>query len=230
MRRAAARAETQDVTTTACDGDDPRCWQEALAAARGDAAARAAFWAHHARQIHAWLWLRWRHGTLRSSLDDAAQEVYLECFRPGGAMAHLDPTRAHHGLAPFLRAIVRNVAQRFERARRREREHREAYATGRATTDAGVANDTAHGAVDHEQLAAALARLERDDPEHDGPHSLRTFVRLHFEQGLPVRAIAHAWHELPAHVHDLRRRACRHLRACLRDVQRRGAGRDQPAR
>lgn len=227
MRGDATPPETALVMNTATPSDDLRSWQEALAAARGDAAARAVFWLHHVRRIHAWLWLRWRHGTLRSSIDDATQEVYLECFRPGGAFAHFDPARAHHGVLPFLHAVVRNVAQRFERSRRRERAHQIDYAVEHTTFADAPLTTSGDATIDRERLAAALDHLDDGDPEPGGPHSLRTFVRLHFEEGRPVREIARAWQAPPTLVHELRRRACRRLRACLRRI---GAPRDQPAR
>lgn len=194
----------------------------ALAAAGGDPAARAAFWAQHARQVHTWLWFRWSRTTLRGCIDDAAQEVYLECFRRGGAFTHFAPERARHGVTGFLRGIVRNVAHRFERQRTRERAHR-AHLTGtppplHGDDDAVPAGDGT--GIDHEHVVAALDRLDHDDPARGTPRSLRAFLRLRFDDGLPVRTIAKHWQTTPDHVHELRRRACRRFRSCLLAVLR----------
>ena len=163
-------------------------------------------------------------------IDDAAQEVYLECFRRGGAFAHFAPERARHGVTGFLRGVVRNVAHRFERQWSRERAHR-AHLTVtplpvHSSDDAVPAGDST--GVAHEHVVAALDRLDHDDPARGTQRSLRAFLHLHFDDGLPVRTIAKHWQETPDHVHELRSRACRRFRNCLLAVLR-DAGAPQPA-
>lgn len=202
----------------------------ALEAAAGDVVARTEFWEHHARQVRTWLWFRWSRSSLRGCIDDAAQEVYLECCRPGGALTRFVAERAEHGFAGFLRGVVRNVAHRFEHQRARERAQRADYADTRSAALATVERQPGDAGpdVDHEQVVAALEHLDRDDPARGTPRSLRTFLRLHFDEGLPVRTIARRWQEPADRVHELRRRACRRFRACLLTVLR-GCRADQPA-
>ena len=56
---------------------------------------------------------RWRSSSQSSELDDAVQEVFVECFRAGGVLKRVDASRPG-GLRPFLFGVVRNVALRFE--------------------------------------------------------------------------------------------------------------------
>lgn len=195
-------------------------WLEAQAAAAGDEQARNSFWNRHVRAVRMWLWFRWSHRSLRSFVEDAAQEVFLECFRPGGALAHMDARKAQHGVVAFLRGIVRNVAHRIERTQARDFEHRRRLAVAAATpapADAGAAEQIDR-AWEHDRVMAALALLDQEDPPDGMRHTLREFLHAHFEDGLPVRKIAAAWQEKPEHVHELRRRACRRFRECLHRV------------
>jgi DNA-directed RNA polymerase specialized sigma24 family protein len=56
---------------------------------------------------------RWRGSHLRPDLDDAVQEVFVECFRQGGALEAAGDGRVPSFRA-FLCGVVRNVAHRFE--------------------------------------------------------------------------------------------------------------------
>jgi RNA polymerase sigma-70 factor (ECF subfamily) len=85
-------------------------------ASAAPADARAAFCVRHRDAVRACLRRRWRHSPLRSQVDDAVQEVLLECVRPGGALDRFDPARAAHGEESFVRG-----AGPRRRARRRSR-------------------------------------------------------------------------------------------------------------
>ena len=63
------------------------------------------------------------------------------------------------------------------------------------------------------------ALMASDDPTLVEPLAL---LYLHFEEAMPVRDIAGAWHTKVEHVHELRRRACGTFRACLLRVRRGG--------
>lgn len=192
-------------------------WRLAHAAARGDERARADFWQRYSHSVRLWLWFRWCHTSRRNLIDDAAQEVFLECFRPGGALAHLDRARAHHGLEAYLRGVVRNVACRIERAQARDFHHRRslAAAAGQAAPEESGSAECIDRARAHDQVLAALDLLDREDRQAGTDHSLRAFLRAHFEQGQQVRTIAAAWQEQVDHVHEVRRRACQRFRDCL---------------
>ena len=209
--------------TAACD------WSLIRRCAAGDRDARTAFWHRYAGDVRSWLSRHWALTPYRSCVDDALQDVFVECFRPDGALARVDPARAVHGFPAFLHGVVRHVALRVERDRAREHGHRRQFAVRAEGRDArDQPPELLERTVAREHVLAALACLDREDRERGTPRSLRTFLREHFEEGLPVRLIARAHAEPPELVHERRRRACRRLRECLRRVVAAAANR-QPA-
>ena len=90
---------------------DPTCWTLIAGAAAGDRGEQDLFVRHYAPVVRAYLGARWRDHRLRSELDDAAQEVFLECLREGGALSRATPGRPG-GFHAFLLGVVRHVALR----------------------------------------------------------------------------------------------------------------------
>ena len=105
-------------TATPVSGTDETCWTMIRAAADGDATARARFSRIYREPVLGYLRARWRSPALLQELDDALQEVLLECLKDGGALERADPDRPG-GFAAFLRGVVRNVARRIEGRRSR---------------------------------------------------------------------------------------------------------------
>src|SRR5687767_9822570 len=91
--------------------NDLTCWTLIRDAAAGDAVARDQFAAVYLPVVRAYLVARWR--TSRHSADDAAQDVFVECFRAGGLLEKAAPDR-DGGFRAFLLGAVRNVARRHE--------------------------------------------------------------------------------------------------------------------
>ena len=89
------------------------CWTVIRAAAAGSPSDREELARRYLGVVRAYLAARWRGSGLRPDLDDAIQEVFVECFRQGGALE-----AAGDGWVPsfraFLYGVVRNVARRFE--------------------------------------------------------------------------------------------------------------------
>src|SRR5204863_5326677 len=93
--------------------EESTCWTVIRAAAAGNFTAREELARRYLGVVRAYLAARWRGAALRDDLDDATQEVFVECFRAGGALeaagaGQVDSFRA------FLYGVVRNVARRFE--------------------------------------------------------------------------------------------------------------------
>src|SRR5262249_33246299 len=99
------------------------CWTVIEAAASGSAKERDAFAARYDPMIRAYLGARWRRSPHLADLDDAAQEVFLECLRRGGALDRAERTRAS-GFRAFLYGVVRHVALRIESGEALERSRR----------------------------------------------------------------------------------------------------------
>src|SRR5262245_64111856 len=89
------------------------CWTVIRAAAAGSPADRDELGRRYLGVVRAYLAARWRGSALRDDLDDATQEVFVECFRQGGAVEAAGAGRVPDFRA-FLYGLVRNVARRFE--------------------------------------------------------------------------------------------------------------------
>jgi RNA polymerase sigma-70 factor (ECF subfamily) len=188
-------------------------------AAEGDAEAREEFARRYSPVIRAYLGARWRHSPLLRDLDDAAQEVFLACFRDQGALTRAAPGRPG-GFRAFLYGVVRNVARRAEEKRARRAlqpdsgldlddvEAREAPLS--RVFDRAWANTLIRQAAD---LHARRAR-ER------GEEALRRveLLRLRFGEDLPIREIARLWDADPANLHHEYAKARAEYGAALREV------------
>jgi RNA polymerase sigma-70 factor (ECF subfamily) len=89
------------------------CWTVVCAAAAGGPADRDELARHYLGVVGAYLAARWRGSDLRPDVDDAVQEVFVECFREGGALEAAGAGRVPSFRA-FLYGVIRNVARRFE--------------------------------------------------------------------------------------------------------------------
>jgi RNA polymerase sigma factor (sigma-70 family) len=192
-------------------------WALVHAAAAGDPQALDRFCRRFGNDLRHWLRLRWRGSPWRHQVDDAAQEVLLECFRPGGALARVDARRCRH-FESYLRGVMSNVAARI--ARREARATTRWHPSGLLLRAGGAPDAEPRTRLDlanvRATIDAAVGRLELEGAT--AGHTLAELVRLHFFDGLPVRAIAARWHEPAARIHEQRRRARILLRRSLAGV------------
>jgi RNA polymerase sigma factor (sigma-70 family) len=180
---------------------------------------RDEFVRRYAEVVRAYLGARWRESPLQDDIDDAAQDVFLECFRENGALARVDP--AHRGgFRTFLFAVVRNVARRFEERRNRRREQR--VPTG---LDLPAGDSRADQAFEH-AWAQSIMRLatrrleERSLTGGDVARRRVELLRMRFTDGHPTRWIAEQWGLKPAQVQYEYKCAREEFRAALIDVVR----------
>src|SRR5580693_2139847 len=89
------------------------CWTVIRAAAAGSPADREELARRYLGVVRGYLAARWRGSELRPDHDDAVQEVFVECFRQGGALEAAGDGRVP-AFRAFLYGVVRNVARRFE--------------------------------------------------------------------------------------------------------------------
>ena len=192
------------------------CWTVIRAAAAGSPADRDEL-ARRYLVFRAYLAARWRGSPLRDDLDDATQEVFVECFRQGGAVEVAGAGRVP-AFRAFLYGVIRNVARRFE--------SRPAV-TRRVA--AGPVPDIAADEVSPsrlfdrtwaEAIMAEAARLQRQRAAAGGPEAVRRveLLRLRFEENLPIRAIAERWGADAARLHHAYALARREFRAALLEV------------
>lgn len=191
------------------------CWTLIRAAAGGSAQPREEFARRYAPVLRAYLSARWRDSRLLQDLDDAVQDVFVECLRPGGALERLDPSR-DGGFRAFLYGVARNVALR--------RESRRPAPDGAADLDAIPDDHTSLSRVFDRAWARAIlreaARVQEERARALGERALRRveLLRLRFHEGLPIREIGRRWGTDAAGLHHEYATAREEFRAALIDV------------
>src|SRR5262249_10957530 len=153
---------------------------------------------------------RRRGWALWDDLDDATQEVFVECFRQGGAVEVAGAGRVP-AFRAFLYGVIRNVARRFE---------------SRPVRTAGplpeiAADDASQSHLFDRTWAQAImaeaARLHRQRAAEGGREAVQRvdLLRLRFEENLPIRAIAELWGTDAARLHHAYALARQEFRAAL---------------
>ena len=196
---------------------DSTCWTVLHGAAEGDDRARAEFAARYAPLVRAYLAARWRGSPLIQEMEDAVQDVFVECLRHGGVLERAEPGRPG-GFRAFLYGLVRNIALKIEasRARRHERQA--------ATPEDVRAEDESLSRVFDRAWARSVmkeaAQRQTDRAEQDGEAARKRveLLRLRFQEGLPIREIAHRWSVDAATLHHEYARARKEFRAALLEV------------
>ena len=93
--------------------DSSTIWTTIENAARGDVDARNEFARKYLPAVAAYLGARWSGNQLAERVDDASQDVFVECFKTNGPLGRVsrETTRCFRG---YLYGIARNVARRYE--------------------------------------------------------------------------------------------------------------------
>lgn len=200
-------------------------WTLIDSAREGDSAARERFAREYEPVVRAYFAARWRSGRLAGELEDAIQEVWIDCLRERGALERADPERPFR---PFLSGVARTVALRFEQRRGRagdaplDEEEPQARETRLSVAfDRAFAQQVMREASDYQRARAAAAgglKLRRVE-----------LLELRFQQGLTIPQIAELWSEDAARVHHLYADAREDFRAALREVVRRRNGGSEAA-
>jgi RNA polymerase sigma-70 factor (ECF subfamily) len=192
----------------------------------GDRPARERFAREYEAVVRAYFRARWSRGRLANEIDDAVQEVWIDCLRERGALERADPERPFR---PFLAGVARTVALRFEQRRGRDEatpvddESHEAR-----ETRLSVAFDRAFA----QQVMREASELQRTRAAAAGGVKLRRveLLELRFQHGLTIPQIAEQWREDASRLHHLYADAREDFRDALRDiVKRRNGGGDGEA-
>src|SRR5262249_52624890 len=94
-------------------GDETTCWSLIRRASGGEDEGRSVFAGRYEPFVRALLAARWRGSPRVVDIDDAVQDVFVECFRSGGVLARAGDDRVP-AFRAFLVGVVRNVARRVE--------------------------------------------------------------------------------------------------------------------
>ena len=189
------------------------CWTVIRAAAAGSRDDRDELARRYLGVVRAYLKDRWRGSALRHELDDAVQDVFVECFRQGGALQAAGSGRVPSFRA-FLYGVVRNVARRFEARPVR---------TDGAPTEVRADEDSLSQLFEKawaRSIMAEAAHLHRCRAGGGGADAVQRIelLRLRFEDDLPIRTIAERWGVDPAGLHHAYALARREFKQALLEV------------
>jgi len=179
-------------------------WELLEAAANGNIERRSEFADLYGGMIREFLECLWRGSPLHAHMDDAVQDVFLECFKPNGALQRAD--RSHpRGFRVYLRGVIRNVARRYAKQAGRAQAALPPEAPPQQQT-------TGSKILDREWARAivreAASRMRAHAEEHGAGARRRVeLLRLRFEEDLPIREIARRWQEDAAALHHAYARA-----------------------
>jgi len=192
------------------------CWTVVRGAAEGIAGDRETFARHYAPIVRAYLGARWRGMALLQELDDALQEVFVDCFREGGALARVDPGRSFRA---FFFGVVRNVALRHEDRRRRRAREEQPPSSFEIRSDEPALSALFDRTWAQSVMEQAAARQAEHAVERGVAARRRLdLLALRFQEGLPIREIAIRWNVDPALLHRDYARARREFHEALTEV------------
>jgi RNA polymerase sigma factor (sigma-70 family) len=176
-------------------------WYQIVDAARGSIVARDAFAARYLPAVEAYLRARWRDNALLSLVDDAVQEVFVDLFRPAGALARAD--REKGGFRALLFGIARIAALRFESESVRRREAPAPSTVLRAWLPDEEAAARAYDRAWAQRMLAEARELMAARLQAHGERAPRwlELLELRYHDGLPIRDIARRWSVDAARLH-----------------------------
>ncbi|MBK8913778.1 MAG: sigma-70 family RNA polymerase sigma factor [Phycisphaerales bacterium] len=198
--------------------DHPTSWTLIGGAAHGECAARDRFARRYEPSIRAYLCARWAGNSLTEAVDDAVQDVFVECFRAGGVLQRVDAS-AEGGFRAFLLGVTRNVARRIE-ARRRP------HPQGDSVLSEASADDPRLSRCFDREWARSLMLQARERQSvaaaQQGEAARRRLelLELRFSGNLPIREVALRWGVDAAGLHRQYARARREFREALLAVLR----------
>jgi len=198
---------------------DDTCWTLVRGAKDGDAQARSLFARTYLSVVRAYLGARWNDTAHVARMDDAVQDIFLECFRENGALDRLDPERGVN-FRTFLYAVVRNVALRHEERGARNREQQ---LTSQFNPAERPGDEERLSTVFDRAWAVALIKRagdrQRVNAHAAGESAVRRveLLRLRIREGRPIRDVAREWEMDPALLHREYARARQEFKAALRD-------------
>jgi RNA polymerase sigma factor (sigma-70 family) len=196
------------------------CWSVIEAASVGTTDSREEFARRYGPVVRAALASRWRSSACLQELDDAVQEVFVECFKQGGILDRVERGRPG-GFRAFLYGVIRNVAFRFEARRARARELQPPKGMNLEEVHAHEKSlswtfDRAWATALLREAASLMERLALDA----GPAAGRRveLLKLRFQEGLPIRQIATRWQVDAAVLHHEYAKARHEFKASLLEI------------
>jgi RNA polymerase sigma-70 factor (ECF subfamily) len=199
---------------------DVTCWTLIESAARGDGAAREAFARRYLPVVRAYLTARWSQRLADAELEDAVQDVFLECLKHDGVLEY-QRSRRGRGFRAYLFGVVRNIALRAETAHARKLDTPRTQAFDAEAVSANA--DTSSRAFDRawaESLMRDAAAKQTERARESGEPALKRveLLRLVFQEERTIADIAREWSVPAETLHRQYARARREFESALREV------------
>ncbi|MBX3419766.1 MAG: sigma-70 family RNA polymerase sigma factor [Pirellulaceae bacterium] len=188
-------------------------WTLIHAAADGSKSALDQFGQRYEQAVRNCLAARWNRSPRISLIDDAVQEVFIECIRPGGALSKAN-SQYPGGFRAFLFGVMRNVMLRFESK----------PLPGFAEVPDVVGDDGTVGEIFDREYAQLIVKeasvRQQENAQSQGDAAVRRVELLHlrFYDGLPIREIANRWSVDSAWLHRQYAKAREEFLAALLEV------------
>jgi RNA polymerase sigma factor (sigma-70 family) len=190
-----------------------------VAAGAGEDAARSEFARVYGPVIRAYLSARWGLPTTHEAVDDGTQEVFVQCFKPGGALRAVDPAGSAR-FRSYLYGVVKHVADRIERAqrvRRAQHEHSGFGLDDLERREASLSRTFDRAWVGMLTRRAWLLMASRIEAGTAGRDRIQ-ILDLRYQEGLSPAQIAERLHFEPDYVYQQLRNAKRDFRTALLEV------------
>jgi len=195
------------------------CWTLVRGAAAGNLADRDEFARRYAPVIQAYVAARWRLPVQDERVTEAVQEVFLQCFKEGGALEKVDDSRAG-GFRAYLYGVTRNVTRTFEnrRARRRGRSP-----DGTPSPEELEAREATLSSVFDRAWARMVTREARDlmlvwAGRDANARRRLDILKARYEEDIPPRDIASRLELPPLKVYQVLTQARKEFRAALLQI------------
>lgn len=190
-------------------------WTVVERAGQGDSEAGEIFARVYLPVVRRYVRARWEGTRWREHLEDAVQQVFIECLKPKGALSRVSREDSW-GFRSYLYGVTRNVARSVEK--RRSAQSVNGRPEPAARDDSGL-QQLFDRALAESLLGEALEHQQRDAEEAGAPALRRLeLLRLRFWGGLPIREIAKRWEVDAAHLHHEYARAREEFRVALQAV------------
>lgn len=176
-------------------------WEVITAAASGSTSAREEFVQRYGAFIRQQLAARWQRTAMLAQLDDAQQEVFVECLKPRGVLSRADRS-VPEGFRALLGAVVRNVALRAETRQQRQQQRGSSQPATQLAADVSTMGRSFDRRWALDVLRAAAAeQAQRAAAIGEAAQRRVELLRLHFEEELAIPEIAARWNRDASYVH-----------------------------
>lgn len=194
------------------------CWTLVRDAANGVSGARAEFSDFYGSVVRGFVAARWRPRGVGLDVEDAVQEIFVECFKPGGVLERADPSKGD--FRGLLYGVSRNVVLRFEERaveRGRIRPEDSAWLQEVASDDKGQ-ETLFERSWAHSVMAEAMVRLRQAAEASTGASRRVKILERRFTDNIGIRDIAAEWGVPAQDVHNDYRKAREEFYRSLKSV------------